>query len=539
LTLLLALTLLLHFVLCTVYVELINTSYKDVTLSALAKQQKQKRTMAPQTLHLDPLDPNVRPRRLRRFNPANTSFPAVKFHGCNDRGLCQLSDVCFSGHDGMIVFGTNNSEWKRISESKLGSVTMPRRPMLVPWSGNKLRNVYFAKRMFVLNCWRQKHGKLNPAHMLMGEGKLFTLSSGTYNDDVHNVSNKTPLDLVLYHHCSGLEGWAWGEMLHNLFWEDAVLQGLISPPIDGSGNYEDAKIFMPYAAGKKKRDNDVVICGETVWQEPFSVAKYFGANHPNTTGRWEERLNDYIKEKQQTNGTSTEKAKPNVVVCAADETGGKVGGKKTKCSQNLRVAIWKRTEGSALRNFMNMEEIEDLVSEYSNCPAQTLTANAATSPEEQMMMFRSFDILITCHGSHLANMIFNGRKSVFIEASAVFYNNDFNMNGPSFAKKWIMSFGHLPHNNLLLAKKQPDCLLDERMDPKSICPNDVRLQFKQSNIILNTTVLRNNLESAIATLCTPPAPANITENGHVAGVFEKILTRFEKILTRFAKGAPM
>jgi hypothetical protein len=161
--------------------------------------------------------------------------------------------------------------------------------------------------------------------------------------------------------------------------------------------------------------------------------------------------------------------------------------------------MWKRTEGSALRLLTNENDIRHLVGEFSDHPLSIVTANANTPPEEQISVFRSFDILITPHGSHLANMIFARRHSVFIEVAAVFYDEAPLTNGAAFAAKWILSLGHAATNEKL-SEKMVLCLHRDK-SVNGTCPHHLRGQFIQSNLIVNTTILRHDIESAVAKLC--------------------------------------
>ena len=78
---------------------------------------------------------------------------------------------------------------------------------------------------------------------------------------------------------------------------------------------------------------------------------------------------------------------------------------------------------------------------------QVVTVNASTSVTEQIRLFNNFDVLITPHGSHLANGIFSmhpGAKALIeivpFAFDRVFYSNFVPNLG--FAH-YIMSTGHL------------------------------------------------------------------------------------------------
>ena len=84
---------------------------------------------------------------------------------------------------------------------------------------------------------------------------------------------------------------------------------------------------------------------------------------------------------------------------------------------------------------------------YTSIPVQVVTVNASTSVTEQIRLFNNFDVLITPHGSHLANGIFSMHPGIkaLIEIvpfafDRVFYSNFVPNLG--FAH-YIMSTGHL------------------------------------------------------------------------------------------------
>lgn len=47
-----------------------------------------------------------------------------------------------------------------------------------------------------------------------------------------------------------------------------------------------------------------------------------------------------------------------------------------------------------------------LAQEYTTVPVEIITVNGTTSFLDQIRIFNSFDVLITPHGSHLANGLF-------------------------------------------------------------------------------------------------------------------------------------
>ena len=71
-----------------------------------------------------------------------------------------------------------------------------------------------------------------------------------------------------------------------------------------------------------------------------------------------------------------------------------------------KIKIFQRTATLMLRKFVNLDEVVKLAQEYTTEPIEVITANATTSVQQQIDMFNGYDVLITAHGSHLANGLF-------------------------------------------------------------------------------------------------------------------------------------
>jgi Glycosyltransferase 61 len=436
--------------------------------------------------------------RLRRFSHHIDNFPLPQFHGCDkSSGLCHFSNVCFSGNNGMMIFdvpglknqsqiNNNNNNSLPISESFGRIVTEPRRIKMIPQDEyKKMENIYFADSLFVCNCWKVKQNNFNPAHLMMGMGKLFVYALGFYTPE---KKAPPPVDMVLYHHCTTTDAWPWGYMMDRAMFNYAVAAGVINKSHNNDGNdlFQEARMFLPYLV------ENVVVCGATVYQEPYSVAKYLGNNAHSVVKQWQGLVADFVKKQHLDNGTKE---------IHDDDDNSQHHLSSSLCSRNLKVATWKRTDGSALRLLTNEEDIRQLVREFSNVPLATVSASSDTPPLDQIALFRSFDILITPHGSHLANMLFAHDHAVFIEVAAVPFDFAPSTNGAAFAKDWILSFGHLP------VRKQngPDLLLNmsicsEKSNPE--CPKSQRLKYIQSDLLVNITILRADLERATTALCS-------------------------------------
>ena len=114
---------------------------------------------------------------------------------------------------------------------------------------------------------------------------------------------------------------------------------------------------------------------------------------------------------------------------------------------NARILIFQRTGTSMLRKFTNLNDVIREVQQFTNFPVEVVTVNSTTSVKDQIKLFNSFDVLITPHGSHLANGIFTMNpvsKGIMEVASfafdRVFYSNYMNHIGYG---QYLISTGHL------------------------------------------------------------------------------------------------
>ena len=400
----------------------------------------------------------------------NESLPPSEFKGCRGKGLCHFENVCFSRHDGILV---PQSQQPWLLDQNFTTVTQPYRPRQVTIPTNASKIYFLNDPVFVLNCWRQKEDKYNPAHFMMGIGKFFVAATGYHKSELPGDAT------IIYQHCPDPDDWSWGRFIEQIIWDFAYHQGLVSVPWE---KRDFKRLMMTYntptrTAGLSK--DDLVICSQSVYSEIKSVATYLGGNDPLTVAKWREVTSKLLP-------TQTTRL-------------------KDRCEQNrVRVGIWNRTEGSALRLLRNVDEIKDVIREFTSGQIFILSATSRTPPLDQVATFREFDILITPHGSHLTNMIFSLPTSAFIEVAAVPYDFAPRNNGKAFATKWINSYGHLPWDNQELLQKMEQCNNTRLNDAP--CPRGDRLRFINSDLKVDLNLLRESLSEALGAVCSNSKP---------------------------------
>merc|ERR1740130_799194 len=75
---------------------------------------------------------------------------------------------------------------------------------------------------------------------------------------------------------------------------------------------------------------------------------------------------------------------------------------------------------------------------------QTLVVNDKMSFDEQVAVFRSFDVLISPPTPQLTNAMFASKNSVIIEVQSAAYDTISMPNGKNFVLSFVRSSGHLP-----------------------------------------------------------------------------------------------
>ena len=445
------------------------------------------------------------PKHTPRLHPFTnmSAFPLPKFHSCTERGLCKLSNVCFSNKDGMLVFEVPGLDIKAYSDRfyEYDPLLLAVKPWVIPKEAYlNLKNVFFTKSLLVLNCYYQPADNFNPFHTLAAFGKLLATSTGDYGPG----QNYT-FDMLLYHKCPNFDSWPWAREVDKMIFADAANKGLITTPFSSEN---DVKLILPHVFSHPSvlLDQDVVICGETVYQDPTTNYNWFGGNAPSVISRWRSLLQNYIEEAAHKNDTTTATNNNNKIAPSSAKDNLRQPHIYSSCSRSLRVAVYRRSGGTALRKFVNLRDVEELVKEYSDRPPTIVTTGVSMPLRDQMSIFRSFDILITPHGSHLTNMVLGSNSTAYIVLTPVYIDNKISRQAHLWLKKYIESFGHMPYN---VSKRSRKAMVRScsrhfpGLEAFSPCPWPYKYsEFLQTDLVVNITTLRGDLETAIEALCS-------------------------------------
>ena len=450
------------------------------------------------------------------------SFATPFAHGCNGYGHCHFSNVCFSTADGMII--PNVSSDVRLDNFHHGSWhQVPTGARIMPMHKfRRLRRVYYLTgKSYVTNCWRQPRSSRNPAHFMIGAGKLF--AAATDRTVARNIN------AILWHQCPTHEGWRWASKVWSIveaaakdahFWNPRrVNEIILAPP-------RRLRSFARLPQG-----DELVVCTQNVWTERTTTDTYLGQNKPEVISAWHSYAERMLPRKPlyspdvqpdvlripfnstgalqaaEPRGVDAEGRPQTARSAATPKQPRQVANCSHACTSRLRVALFQRTEGSAKRTLHSAESIQALVAQYTDIPLARITLTSRSTFDDQLRAFRSFDVLITPHGSHLGNMIF-APHAVFLEVVTLRMEDCFHNNGLMLTAGWVISQGHMPCKSEG-QQLVPNCPLIRRMGPcwpendasaRPRCPKD-RTPFLQTDVCVDTEKLRAALERAIAMRC--------------------------------------
>ena len=131
--------------------------------------------------------------------------------------------------------------------------------------------------------------------------------------------------------------------------------------------------------------------------------------------------------------------------CDADNKASLANG--TLNITSARIKVFQRTATVMLRKFTNLDDVVKLAQTYTTVPVEVITINETSPIQEQIKLFNSFDVLITSHGSHLANGLFttHPQTKAVVEIVAFVFDSVFygNFNHWLGFSDYIVSSGHL------------------------------------------------------------------------------------------------
>ena len=301
------------------------------------------------------------------------AFPRARLLGCSALGNCRMENVCFSARDGVLIPNTSSTTPPTVREFDRGrKLTTPYAARIFPRKAfNALTNAFLLEgETFASNCWRQGFLSSNPAHFMAGYGKVFVAALDT----------QVPrgLNTLIFQSCGhrARAEWEWGGEVWSLIEAKGNESGLL-PPAGVDVVTLSSKKPLDYRGGnwhqKWPLQGDLVVCARHVTAERNSVATYLGSNHPGIVAEWQRHVHRQLPESSE-----SRTAVPGAVSLEAGIAASPLSDRSSRktptatlstacasCLSSLRIAIFYREEGSALRRFRNLAGVRAVAARYS------------------------------------------------------------------------------------------------------------------------------------------------------------------------------
>jgi len=370
---------------------------------------------------------------------------------------CEVHDVYLDGRDGISLPETMGAlpppvideaakapHNHKVSAAKL----TPTEEFL-----NNERSFFFLKgHTSIVCCWRQQ--QFNPSHVMYALGSIFSLFA-TYPPE------KPPIDNILLHQCVNPFQNAFGRAVMRMVWQYGISNGKVTDTTNFA--------VVPYLHERNSKSNSPFYIIDKGFVSRFT-GKLVGMEAP------------YVVDEFKNAWPPPQ------------------GAARGSCSDGLHIHIFQRADGSALRKFVNLEEVKKLAKEFSP-NVKVVTTSGKMDFEEQRKIFNSFDILLTPHGSHLTNSIFiqNNNTSIIECQSSCFHR----FITDSFSD-YVISTGHQPEkeSNREIARRCNERQGDACQLSK-FCNQNKAQMLLQDNLIIDIEILREEFRRSVKKICPP------------------------------------
>ena len=319
------------------------------------------------------------------------AFPRARLLGCSALGNCRMENVCFSAHDGVLIPNTSSTtpptvrEFDRVAGPS-SRLTPPYAARIFPRKAfNALTNAFLLEgETFASNCWRQGFRSSNPAHFMAGYGKVFVAALDTHVP--------RGLSTLIFQSCGhrAQAKWEWGREVWSLIEAKGNESGLL-PPAGADVVTLSSTKPLGYRGGNWPQQwpsqGDLVVCARHVTAERNSVATYLGRNHPDIVAEWQRHVQRQLPESSEsrTSVPSAVSSEPGIAASPLSDR----SSRKTphampstacaSCLNSLRIAIFYREEGSALRRFRNLAGVRAVAARYSAGRVSMVTITSRTN----------------------------------------------------------------------------------------------------------------------------------------------------------------
>lgn len=404
---------------------------------------------------------------------------------------CRARGVCFSNVDGTLVpelpkaVDPSQNAVAAVHKS-YGGLTSCRKPKTVPHSVvSKWRSVRVLNgTTLVANCWRKKlhPSHINPAHFLMGYSNLFVLAAQAAKGGALPISN------IILHQCPSFKESDWTTFVWHELTKRFEEQGVwLSETLVGIYIFSRSTATFPPAT-------KAVVCARDILQQPYDSGMYFGGISNKLLGDWFAHGPAAAHQRQSPPTPPLTKPVTNKAA---------IKGCKATCTQNLRVGVFQRAAGEgASRTLVNLNEVKALVQRYTVQPVVDVLNRHSDTGADQARMFYKTDILISTHGSQLANMVFAPNLTVIEVVVYPQEKNIFCLNAHRLLKHGeIMSYGHFRvrpdgSNDMIADKHVAACTESKNESLYKTCKRD-----RNTDIRVKLDRLELDLQRALEVQC--------------------------------------
>ena len=435
---------------------------EDEPLSRSANQKRKKTEIADRNNDLAKLKDFFRETYMEIVKGDLTHFHCFQ----TPWNLYHMHNVCIkNGNDGIITgieerpndWMQMKSENQNIRSGEDWNELNMKPTMAIKIPTKEIKGVTFVQGNNVLsNCHQQEEEKKNPAHWMMKLGILFEMATCEKTGKKYKLSQfkspqiELPFDGVFMHQCpqKSQHAWPWGDDVYKIVEEGMQDAGLLG----SNYRFHDEFAFQPLSEIEKEKPG-ILTCFDDVYISPrtgiwLTKPQNIIAFRLKSFEIYGEPRQIYDKKTKRVMETPKDLESLVWKPYFCDEYAGYKKLSTTPIrTTSARIRIFQRSDTENLRKFMNLDEVIALAQTFTSIPVEVVTVNKTSTIEEQIRLFNSFDVLITPHGSHLANGIFtmkpNNKAVVEVVSYAfdrVFYSN---YNSRLGFGGYYMSTGHL------------------------------------------------------------------------------------------------
>ena len=381
-------------------------------------------------------------------------------------------NICVNDLDGTWFFPRNSIGYEQqVTQLKLDLQTAAFRPTRMNVSEEAVRGkivYHLPGKSLLVQCFRNPSP--NPFHFTFMITKLFVFFYS-------RKSHIKPLDFIVLHQCG--EPTLLGKT-NLMLWNFVMQFGMDKGHLDAGTKYFPTSVAAPTLASRL--DHFFCMDSVEVQYDLFWLTS-------QALSEMREKILEHIEEEL----VESEHVARATDLHQAGHFGGETG--ESDCVSSLRLAIYERHGGSRL--LTNKEDIFTLFREFSN-HTKIISISGDTSVDEVYKQFNSFDVLVTPHGSHMANLIFTRSKRF---AVIEIVGRDF----WSPASERLFWQPVIPYYDMSFPHDSTDPSVQKLIDNVSAVyypGNSGRAEIMKSNLVVNVTRLREKLSETARYICS-------------------------------------